>query len=320
MFRISMLLLLAAATALAKRSVILSTDVGNEVDDQWAIAYLLMDTSDNLDVQGILSANAPTLPAPSAHYTYRVLVDEVENRMGLQQHPPLLEGASEPLRDIKTPQPSDAARFLVETSKRYSPENRLIVLTIGAATDVASAILSDPSITSRIEVVAMGFKDRSADGGKEFNVQNDPRAWQVILKSDVPVTIGSGDVCTKFLAMPFEKAAELLSHGPLAHWLWEDYQRWYFQHVKPLRVNDFSKPWIIWDIITLAYVEGLTKNDSMPRPTLTDDLALKPGPSATGTITWITSVDSERLWAEFSRRLLLFQATHALAAGPGYPN
>lgn len=316
--RVAVLLLIASA-CFGKRAVVLSTDVGNEVDDQWAIAYLLM--GGELDVQGILSANAPTLPAPSAHYTYRVLMDEVENRMSLQQHPPLLEGASEPLSDTLSPHTSDAMKFLVETSKRYSKEDRLVVLTIGAATDVASAILTDPSIVDRIEVVAMGFKDRSADGGKEFNVQNDPHAWQIILRSHVPVTIGPGDVCQKFLAMSFDHAAELLTHGPLAHWLWEDYQRWYFKNVKPLRVNDFTKPWIIWDIITVAYLEGLTTQDTIPRPALADNLALQEGSKPEGsdkdaTINWITSVDSQRLWTEFGRRLELFQATHALRDSP----
>lgn len=309
-----LLLLLTASALFARRAVVLSTDVGNEVDDQWAIAYMLM--GGELDVQGILSANAPTLPSPSAHYTYRVLVDEVENRMAMQQHPPLLEGSSEPLSDTKTAQLSDAMKFLVETSKRYSKDDRLVVLTIGAATDVASAIITDPSIVDRIEVVAMGFKDRSADGGKEFNVQNDPHAWQVILQSGVPVTIGAGDVCQQFLAMSFDHAAELLSHGPLAHWLWEDYQRWYFKNVKPLRVNDFSKPWIIWDIITIAYLEDMTKHEAIPRPILTNDLALKANPKAEGTINWITSVDSQRLWTEFARRLQLFQETHALPSNP----
>src|SRR5438270_12236442 len=104
-------LLLAASSLPAKRAVVLSTDVGNEVDDQWAIAYMLM--GGDLDVQGIVSAHAPTLPSPSAHYTYRVVVDEVENRMGLRQHPPLLEGASEPLADLKSPQRSGGLQFLL---------------------------------------------------------------------------------------------------------------------------------------------------------------------------------------------------------------
>src|ERR1700733_6319100 len=93
--RLSSVLLFVTSIAWTKTPVVLSTDVGNEIDDQWAIAYLLV--SGNFDVQGILSAQAPSLPAPSAHASYKVLVDEVENRLAMHQHPPLLEGSSLPL-------------------------------------------------------------------------------------------------------------------------------------------------------------------------------------------------------------------------------
>lgn len=296
--------------AWGKTPVVLSTDVGNEVDDQWAIAYLL--ASGHFDVRGILSAQAPSLPAPSAHATYRVLVDEVEGRLGMSEHPPLLEGASVPLADITSPQDSAAMHFLVDVSKGFSKDHRLTVLTIGAATDVASAILTDPTIVDRIDVVAMGFKDLSTDGGKEFNVQNDPMAWRVILQSSVPVTIGAGDVCRAYLAMPFGKAAALLANSTIGAWLWTEYQAWYFRSVKPLRVNDFSKPWYIWDIITLAYVEGMAEHENVARPVLGADLSLEKGTDASKTIQWITTVDSAKLWKEFATALTNYEQTHAI--------
>ena len=81
--------------------VILSTDVGNEIDDQWAIVWLLTDPAFN--VRGILSAHAPSLPDPSAHATFRVLEDVVERRLGIVEHPPLLEGSSLPLASSRAP-------------------------------------------------------------------------------------------------------------------------------------------------------------------------------------------------------------------------
>lgn len=299
-----------AQSAWSKTPVLLSTDVGNEIDDQWAITYLL--TNPDFDVQGIVSAHAPSLPDPSAHSTYQVLVDVVERQLGMAVHPPLLEGSSLPLADRRTPRPSDGLQFILETARRYSNDNRLTVLTIGAATDVASALLTDPKIADRINVVAMGFKDLSKDGGKEYNVQNDPRAWQVILNSHLPVVIGSGDVCRAHLALSYERAAAMIgSHGPVGAWLWAEYKRWYFRNVKPLRVNDFSKPWIIWDIITLAYVEGMTNQNQVARPVLGDDLSFEAG-KIDSQITWITNVDSEKLWKDFLEKLDAYQSTHAV--------
>ena len=312
LFAAFVLFYVVPATCWSKTPVILSTDVGNEIDDQWAITYML--TSPSFDVQGIISAHAPSLPDPSAHATYEVLVDVVEHRLRMLSHPPLFEGSSLPLADTKTPRPNPGVDFIVKTSQRFSKENRLAVLTIGAATDVASAILQDPSVVDRINVIAMGFKN-STDA-KEFNVENDPRAWQVILDSDVPVTIGSGDVCRKDLALGFDTAKKLVSqHGSIGAWLWQEYQAWYFRVVKPLRIDDFSRPWVIWDTIVLAYEQGMTTQKSIPRPRLADNLSFEQM-NTNKTITWITSVDSRSMWADFITRLDEYQRTHAVGSPP----
>ncbi len=312
-FILPLILSALAVTCWSKTAVILSTDVGNEIDDQWAITYMLL--SPAFDVRAIISANAPSLPDPSAHATYRILVDVVERRLGMLSHPPLFEGSSLPLADRQTPRENAGVDFIIETSKQFSSENRLAVLTIGAATDVASAILKDPTLVDRISVVAMGFKSL-AEGGNEYNIQNDPRAWQVILDSPVPVTIGSGDVCRTDLAMSFEHAKALLSHrGPVGAWLWSEYQEWYFRNLKPLRKDDFSKPWVIWDTVVMAYEQGMTTQKQVPRPRLADNLSFE----QTGTdktITWITGIDSRRMWNDFSQKLDYYQSTHAVDLSP----
>jgi purine nucleosidase len=306
------LVVLNAVSVLAKVPVILSTDVGNEIDDQWAVAYLLVDQQD-FDVLGIISAHAPSLPDPSAHYTYLVLRDEVENRLTMFQHPPLFEGSSVALQNRTTPERNAGVDFLVSSSKHFSSARRLTVLTIGAATDVASAILEDPTIVQRIRVVAMGFKDWP-EGGDEFNVANDPRAWQVILNSRVPVVIGCADVCRAHLSLTLEQARNLISmHGPVGAWLWSEFQAWYFRFVKPLRVDDFSKSWVIWDIITVAYIKGFTSQDTYPRPSLTDKMQFEHGQNR-GTIAWIAKVDTARLWADFLAKLDFYERTHAMRA------
>jgi inosine-uridine nucleoside N-ribohydrolase len=302
-----------ASACWSKTAVILSTDVGNEIDDQWAITYMLL--SPAFDVRAVISANGPSLPDPSAHATYKVLVDVVERRLGMLSHPPLFEGSSLPLSDRQTARENAGVDFIIHTSKQFSSENRLVVLTIGAATDVASAILKDPTLVDRISVVAMGFKSL-AEGGNEYNIQNDPRAWQVILDSAVPVTIGSADVCRKDLAMTFDHAKALIGkRGPVGAWLWGEYQDWYFRNVKPLRKPDFSKPWIIWDTVVMAYEQGMTSQKQIPRPRLADDLSFEKT-NTNKTITWITGIDSMRMWTDFAQKLDYYQSTHAVDLSP----
>jgi purine nucleosidase len=294
----------------ARIPVVLSTDVGNEIDDQWAITYLLLQP--RFDVLGVMSAHAPTLAAPAGQTSYRILVDVVENRLGMSTHPPLVEGGSLPLQNATTPRMSPAVRFLVETSRRFTRAHRLTVLMIGAATDVASAILTDPTIVDRVRVIQMGFPDEK--GGDEFNIANDVHAVQAILDSKVPLVIGPGNVCRANLSLSFDQARTMLAaRGAIGGWLWEEYQAWYYRAVKPLRVDDFSKAWVIWDDITLAYVLGMTEQHTLPRPRMRDDMTFEQV-RTDQTVTWITGVDKDRMWAEFLSLVDAYQRTHAVGS------
>ena len=310
LFGVLLLFSLGAAPAKARIPVILSTDVGNEIDDQWAVVYML--TNPEFDVLGIVSAHAPTVPDPSAHYTYRVLVDVVENRMKMAVHAPLFEGSSLPLEKETAPRNNHGVDFIVRSSKSFSKDNRLTLIAIGAATDVASAIIQDASIVDRVRVVAMGFR-KWPEGGNEYNVANDVKGWQVILRSRVPVVIGCGDVCKANLALTPAQAKDLVaSHGPIGGWLWDEFQMWYFRFVKPIRKDDLSKPWVIWDTITLAYLLRMTSQEAVPRPALQDNMAFEHVPTGES-ITWITRLDSKRMWADFLEKLDAYQRTHSLA-------
>ena len=300
----------AAQNADARLPVVLSTDVGNEIDDQWAITYLLLQP--RFDVLGVMSAQAPTITAPAGHTSYRILVDVVENRLRMKTHPPLIEGGDQPLENARTARLSPAVNFLIETSRRFSKGNRLTVLMIGAATDVASAILTDPTIVDRVRIIQMGFNDEQ--GGNEFNIANDVHAVQAILDSNVPLVVGPGKVCRASLSLTFDQAREMLAkRGAIGAWLWEEYQAWYFRYVKPLRVNDFSKPWVIWDDITLAYVLGMTTQHTLPRPRMRDDMTFEQV-KTDQTVTWVTDVDEQRMWADFLSLVDEYQRTHALGS------
>jgi len=292
-----------------KIPVILSTDVGNEIDDQWTVVYSLIEP--RLDVLGITSVHAPTISPPAGDTSYQILLDVVENRLGMVSHPPLYPGADLPLEDRETPRENEAVEFIIETSKQFSAEDRLTLLTVGAVTDAASAILKDPTIVERIQIVDMGFRSWP-EGGKEFNIANDVKAMQVILESEVPLIVGSAEVCRESLSLTLRQAREMVKEqGPVGNWLWREFQAYYYRFVKPRRVDDFSKPWVIWDNITLAYVLGMTEAEVYSRPALGDDMTFEHS-ETNEDITWITDVDEDRLWGRFLERLERYQRTHAV--------
>ena len=175
-----------AVPARAPLPVILSTDCGTEIDDQWAVIYLAI--SPEFQVLGFLGNHARNeLTGEKAKDT---ILDVLESRLDMAEPPPVFAGSDGPLEAPGQPNDNEAVRFLIEQSRAFTPTERLTVLIIGSHTDVASAILTDPSIVQRIRVIMMGIDDWPG-GGDPWNVRNDPTAARVVLDSGVPLVVGN---------------------------------------------------------------------------------------------------------------------------------
>ena len=166
------------------RDVILSTDCGAEIDDQFAIAYLSL--VPEMQLKGIVTTHAPNLPKQAQ--SSAECAKDVLAHLGAGPWPPIFAGSDGPLA-ARTPLKNAGVDFIVDGSRRYSAKNRLVIVTLGATTDVASAFLADPSMGDRVEILTMGFDDWPK-GGDPWNIKNDPLAYQVILDSSAPITIG----------------------------------------------------------------------------------------------------------------------------------
>lgn len=290
---------LPVSAAPRPRDVILTTDCGTEIDDQWAIVYLLL--SPGLNVKGVVTTHAPNLAEPRSQ-TSAACARAALRRLEITSPPPVFAGSSVPLRE-RQPLRNRGVDFMVETSRAYSPKNRLVILTIGATTDVASALLADPTLGDRIEILTMGFNSWPR-GTDDWNIRNDPLAYSVILESQAPVTIGAGDVCRAHLKLSGTAANELLrGHGAVAEWLADLFQDWITRNAESVAQAVGPQQWVIWDTIVVARLLGYTSSRRYPRPGLnTTDLTFLSGKTRR-TIGWITAVDETRMWADFIAKL-----------------
>lgn len=289
--------LLVPSAAPARRPVVLTTDCGAEIDDQWALSHLAL--SPAIELKGVVTNHAPNLDAPASEVSARI-VRRMLDRLPLKTKPRVVAGASGPLADDRTPKPNEGVTFLLDQSRGHGPDDRLVVVCIGTATDVASALLTDPSWADRVEVVAMGFEN-GEQGGDPWNVKNDPKAWSVLLESKVPLVVGDAAVCKRDLGVSVEEARKLLrSKGAAGVYLAESVADWVDRR-RDLAAREAGRPeaWPIWDEITTAYLLGLAKAEERPRPHLRPDLTFDHA-NPRGRVRWITAVDSRRLWADLA--------------------
>ena len=175
--------------------VVLDTDTYNEVDDQFALAYLLQSGS-KLNLKAIYAApfdnHHSNGPLDGMERSY----DEILRVLRLVKRTEYIDsvwkGAGSFLANEEEPVDSPAARHLAELAREYTTEHPLYVIGIAACTNIASAILLKPEIKDRIFVVWLGGLGMDWHDNFSFNAKQDVAAARVLLGSGVPVVLLPG--------------------------------------------------------------------------------------------------------------------------------
>ncbi len=283
-----------------RAAVVLVTDIGDEVDDQWALAHMAL--SPEIEVKGVVTTHAPNLSAPAAEAAAR-FAHELIAKFPAKVRPPVFVGSSKALSEPGKALPGPGVDFLIEQAKGRGASNRLVVVITGAATDVASAMLTDPTWADRVSLVTMAFNDYPK-GGDPWNVKNDPIAWRIMLDSKAPIVVGDTGIARKLLRMTPDRAHTLLASLPdPASALLSRFDSWIAQNAKVAEADTGSPiVWPIWDEVTTAHLLGMTRVETRPRPRLRDDLSFDLD-NPKGTIDWVTSIDEGRLWTDLVAKI-----------------
>ena len=233
--------------------VILDTDAYNEIDDQFAIAYLLH-AGEKLKIRALCAApfsnEKSSGPKDSMEKSYQEIL-KLLSLAGREDLLPLVfRGSTEYLPDESTPLDSPAARKMIDIAREYTPENPLYIVAIGAITNVASALLMAPEIASCIVIVWLGGNALHWPDNHEFNMMQDVAAGRVIFRSSAPL-----------VQLPcMGVVSALTTTGPeLIHWLRGknalcDYL---CDHtIQEAESYAAGKPWsrVIWDIAAVGWL------------------------------------------------------------------
>lgn len=236
-----------------KVDVVLDTDTYNEIDDQFALAYLIQ-SEDKLNLKAVYAApffnHHSISPKDGMERSY----DEIFNCYKLMKENRFdnvtFKGADSFLKDEKTPVISDAVKDLVERSKDYSEENPLYVIGIAAATNIASAILLDETIIERIVVLWLGGLSYDWHDNQSFNSGQDIAAARVLLDSGVPLVQFPGkNVISAFTTTGPELEYWLKGKNEFCDYMIE-------KTAEEARICYGGRVWsrAIWDVVPVAWL------------------------------------------------------------------
>jgi purine nucleosidase len=119
----------------------------------------------------------------------------------------------------RAPAPGHAVTALIEIINRFAGEITLI--TLGPLTNIAVALLQDPSIAAKVETcVVMGGIGQgygNVTPVAEFNIWVDPEAAKIVFESGMPLTMVGWDVSRTYAVFDPGDAASFRRLGtPLA--------------------------------------------------------------------------------------------------------
>jgi len=288
--------------------VIFDTDANNELDDQHALAYLLLN-EEVFDVIGV-TVNATWNGGEIDEHMKEA--QRVVDLVGWNGKVRVIKGANGNFPEIEKQlsQPdfdgSEAVDFIIDQAMRKRKEP-LLLLPVGKLTNVALALKKKPAIAKRIRVVWLG--SNYPDPG-EYNQDNDTAAMSFILKTDVPfemVTVRwgkpSGTAAVKvkrkdiYVRMPglgpeVDESVEGRHGG--AFTCFGDYSVDLFRHIDHLEDGCFRS---LFDMAAVAIVKDPTwaSATEIPCPVLIDNA-------------WLEQADNPRkilVWENFKKDLIM---------------
>ncbi len=169
--------------------VIIDSDANNELDDQHAIAYLLLNDS-------VFNAIGVTVNATWNGGEIGEHVKEAERVVqlcGLKGIVPVCAGANGSFTGIREhiTEPGfdghQAVDFMIGEAMKKR-DGTLVLLPVGKLTNIALALLKEPSMAERVRVVWLGS---NYPGPGEYNLENDTAALSYILRTGVPFEIAT---------------------------------------------------------------------------------------------------------------------------------
>lgn len=276
-------------------SLVLDTDAYNEVDDQFAIAHAVRSGH---TVEALYAAPFHNTRSDGPEHGMEQSYDEIERVLDrMDESRPVFRGATRYLDGTGDVVESEAVEDLIDRA-HATRDGPLYVVAIGAATNVASAIVREPSITEEIVVVWLGGTPHGWHTASEFNLSQDVPAAQVLFDSGVPLVHVPTTNVAEHVRTTVPELRELLGdHDGIGSFLSE-------------RVADYEgaggRAWskVIWDLAATAVLAtpDAVETVRVSSPILTDK-EIWSRDAARHDIRVVRRVDRDALFDDLVRRL-----------------
>ncbi|MYA88372.1 MAG: nucleoside hydrolase [Boseongicola sp. SB0662_bin_57] len=198
----------------------------------------------------------------------------VFERCGVDSAGRVFHGSPRYLGSVGEPVDSPAARFIIE--RALADDRPLYILAMGAVTNIASALLIEPRIIERIVVVwTSAFPSYSPFCNRpSLNLVQDPPASRLMFDCGVPLVYLPGYHVGAQLKISLPEMERFVrGRGDIGDYLHHLYANNPLHEMFAIAGTE-TKTWVIWDIVTVAWLfdAGYVSTFLTTSPLLDDDL------------------------------------------------
>ena len=286
--------------------VITDTDAKNEADDQFCIVQTLL--SPKLDNVGFIGAHFGARRKDGMERSCREL-ELIFDTMGFDKTGMIFHGAPHALPSASEPVDSEGARLIIREALKEDPRP-LYVTFLGPLTDLASALLIEPRIASRLTAVWIGGGPYP-HGGVEFNQGNDIHAVNVVFRSKAQLWQVPKNVYEMMAVSLAELEYRVRPCGKIGAYLCDQLDE-HAQEPGP-RASDFrtGESWVLGDspAVGLILYEHRFEFDWIQAPFVTSDGTYVPD-VRNRPIRVYRRIDSRLILEDLYAKLALFHQRH----------
>lgn len=169
-----------------RRKVILDTDTFNEEDDQFALAYCVL--SENIELKAVCAVPFDNEKSGDFARGMELSYDEIFHILGMMNVSdiPVFRGSTKRVERDR-PAESEASEAIIRIARES--DETVYVLAIGAATNIANALMLAPDIAHKITVIWLAGNPVGNESNWEFNLMQDITAGQILFESSVPLVV-----------------------------------------------------------------------------------------------------------------------------------
>jgi len=252
-----------AAPAARRIPVILDTDIGDDIDDTWALAMMLK--SPELDVKLVVGDKAKAIYRAKLIAKLLETAGRTDVAVGVGAGSKAGEGRQSAwvkdydLKRYPGRVHEDGVGAIIDTIMK-SPEP-ITLVAIGPVPNLKLALQREPKIAAKARFVGMHGSVRRGYGGSkkvsaEYNVRADAKACQAVFTAAWPMTITPLDTCGIVHLRGKKYAAVRDSKDPVARAVVANYRLW---AKNPKQAESASSTLFDTVAVYLAFADALTK-------------------------------------------------------------